>query len=641
LTLVSFGVYFYALADIPRRDQFLYLAERAASASNWDWFWHSVSWSQTRFLREGDPYLFRPLHMAALAIKDMLFRSNPFASGAVNVSLMAISGFSLYRFSSRLVKPVIAIALAVLFIVQHAGLEIVAWGHISPYLLALAFFGFALTEILDTSPETRRHLTAAGLLMLVGSMFHEAVVVVLALSLVVLLYARLRGGNGIRFGGQLPGIFLSRVIVLPLALYAGAYILNFAVHGMPRMDFGASAEALGGGLLDKLSNILSFPGAAATAFVAPFMVKAQYATTELLWWDFSGMQPAIAIVGAVVAIAAFFGTGLSIRALRKGGGSPLAVVTLLTLLMLDGLLLGVGVGRGLMRDIDYLYAATYYYSIAAYVFCLLIAVALHSLNDGALRRNLKRLVVVLVAALIVVNATMTYRTLKSVWPGREQYAERTLAYRQVLKEHSGRYCLAGTDGTASMNTYSMLLRNYFCQPGDARKPAYLGLDKYGRPKLSVLDKRPAQGSEQKVVISQRGGVVLSANEFTRPDISLEVSRGFNAGIVLGSTGGKYLLFVVEGPLVSSHIMSRSSYVRRPEMAAIPYERPHYRLNVRHIGDYVFLFVDDYALASLPASAERTGKVGIFKSGTYEGASDTKLEVSPSRSGADYGFVPVN
>jgi len=45
---LAFAIYLPALPNFPRRDDHLYLSERAFHPDNWDWFFHSLSYTRTR-----------------------------------------------------------------------------------------------------------------------------------------------------------------------------------------------------------------------------------------------------------------------------------------------------------------------------------------------------------------------------------------------------------------------------------------------------------------------------------------------------------------------------------------------------------------------------------------------------------------
>jgi len=611
LLAAGFAAYYYALVDFPRRDHIIYMAERAFVASGWDWFWHSVSLSRSRHMAPGDYYLFRPLHMAVLALRDILFRDNLYACGSVNVLMAAVAGFSLYRFARQLLMPATALLIALLFMVQYAGLEMVAWGHIAPYMLAMAFFGFALTELVR---EEEGSFKRAAIYLALGSLVHEAVVVMLVSTAFVVLLVRLMAGREAR-AREIPlSGYLLWVFALPLLIYGGLDVFDYVYHGTPSV-LGPGDLVLPSSGTSPIGALLSVPGASVVAFVAPFLVKLEPVKDDIFKWDFGAMLAPVQVLGAVLGVSLLAALALCVRALYKGRARRTTLPVMMSVFMLGGTAMGIGIGRVIMRGIEYFYGATYYYSITAFIFCIFIAVGLHHLRaEGRVKRAAWAAAIVLMSLLIVVNFVLMRQALKAQWPVRQAYEHGLEHYKELLGPQMKKYCFMGSDDSMDLNTYSLLLRKYYCLPeGDARTPAYVTRGTDGALWLARLRKLPfgEMSRTQSPPLASAGPFILSASSFNRPDLALTADINYSTGMIFSYKGPfDYLMFMLKGPLVSAH-ETRGGRIKDLQLLAVPRVGTEYHAEVRHSGDAAYLFFGDYLMASIPASKESAGKVGLF------------------------------
>ncbi len=615
LLAVSFVTYYYASADTPRRDHGSYLAERALVETDWDWFWYSVSYSRTRFLRPGDSYLFRPLHMAVLSLKDIFFRSNLFALGFINVTLMAVAAFSLYFFSSRLLKPTTAFIVAVLFMVQYAGLEMVAWGHITSYLLALTFFGFAMGTLLEAESDNKTALKKAGALLLLGSLTHEMTAMALVLAAPLLIFLRWRGGKETSIGGLPLRDYYIWVIAAPVLLYLGLDFLDYLYHGVPQL-LGPANDIASSETSGPLVAILTAAGTAATAFIAPFMVELTNGGTGVLAWDFGSMRPVIVTASAILTLAILFIIYRCICALRTRKSSKVEFTSLLAVLLLAGVMLGVGLGRIHPRGESYFYEATYYYSITAYIFCLLIAISLYYLNKAGVKkmpRFISRAVLVAMIILIAMNFARTREALKMYWPEKKKFARMHLTLDAALEEYSERYCLAGSAAYADVSL--RLLRERTCQKGDGRIPGYLANGEDGSLWLVELEVEPigAFGRPEEVsLLKLAPNLMLSRDSYERPDISLSVNGLSHVFLLFEYQNfSQYSQIELYGPLLHGEIVTGAGKSPLTGYVGLPFVDSPQRLELRYGANLVYVFADGHLVASAPIYNSAPGKIGIY------------------------------
>jgi hypothetical protein len=665
LLAASFATYFYAIADIPYRDHLLYMQERTFMDSDWDWFWHSLSWMRTRILWGEDSYLFRPLHMAVLALKDIMFRNNLFMQGAINIFLMAVAGFSLYLFANRLIGRLSAVAIAVLFIAQHAGLEMVTWGHINPYVIALSFLGFGLTAILKTDAQNQTNLIWAGVFLFLGTLVHEIITVALALTAMAFAYVMLRSGMRAEAGGVPLRRYLVRAMAVPLVVSLGLNLIDYFINGAPQ-----HFDTLVGDPSKLHSAFLTVSGAPLVAFLSPFMVDFILGVSGIRRWDFSGFMPLVIGAGAVMGVALIYGIFLCIRSFRKGKGSPLTLATLMAMFTFCAFIIGVGYGRVYLRDVIYLYYATYYFSITGYIFCLLSAIGLHHMYNlkrfERIKTRLRAAVFVVILALIAVNVTKTIKTLKPEWPERYETALIHIETGRTLSEHEDVFCLAGLSPKAvqaAKGLQSVLLRKHFCRTGDTRRRVYLVAGANGSLWLADMQKQPVENARgaQKVEMEPRywNSEILkgsyphkdlgdempffvSLKDYDRPDLSLTLRHGLNAAVILGYQNSEnFVAFKIVGPIVSVRTMKDGQLSSLMHRNALPSVEPEYRLELRHAGPYIYFFVNDNLITFMPSVFEQPGRLGMaFQKSRINETSFGDFVAAPSKELSPPAFKPM-
>jgi hypothetical protein len=602
--------------------------------------------------------------MALLAIKDILLRSNVYASGAINISFMALAGFSLYLFANRLLGQAAAVALAVLFIVQYPGLEMVTYGHISPYLLALAFFGFAMTELLKIDIRSHPRLIWAGVFLLVGSLVHEIIIVSLLLTAAALMIVNWRQAGRATIKGIPLSSYIIKALIPPILVYLGLNLVDFLYHGAPLPE-----SPLFNGF-PGLPLILAAPGAAAVAFAAPFNVELVPDLLRTLVWDFGDIMPIIIGTGIAVSFLLAVGIYMSIHALMKGSSSPLTLTTLMILFMFMGFIIGVGYGRLYLGDITYMYIATYYYSITGYIFCMLLATGAHWLSKiwctSKSKHYASGAVLVISFALIGINYSMTMTTLKRVGISWSDTAERQLILDEALPENKDEYCLAGflpSSSIFSTGSHSILMRNYFCRSSDNRAPVYVAAKINGSLQLKQLEKQPSNYEENANLVQLGEGgaayenlkaalniknlgdeimVYLSRDTHDTPDLSVTLKHSLNAAIIVGHHDtNNYIAFRVMGPIVRIELVNDGESERLPYRACLPFIEPEYRIEMRHADPYVYFFINDNLMTFMPSRLEQAGKVGIvLQKNNQNETTFSDFVVVPSKESTPLAFTPL-
>lgn len=191
LLFMTFVIYWNGLIDVPRRDQSGFLAEKTYFTSNFDWLIHTLSYNRTRLIGAGDYYLFRPVHMFLISAADIFFRDQPKISGTLSIIYLFLAAAILFFLLRSILNDLVSFLFALLFIVQYVSQEIVLWRHISPYLLALFFWGLSLRSLLIHQRTNKDSTYAIGAFFLfIACCIHEIVTAAAIISVAGFIFLR-------------------------------------------------------------------------------------------------------------------------------------------------------------------------------------------------------------------------------------------------------------------------------------------------------------------------------------------------------------------------------------------------------------------------------------------------------------------
>lgn len=365
---LAFLVFWNGLLDYPRRDQVPFLEEKAQITGGfWNWFWHAFSYNRTRLLWPGDYFLFRPLHMSLLVLADHFFGQLPKFHGALSLFYTGTATWALFTLLRLVIKnSPLALGISGIFLVFYAGNELVLWRHISPYLLALGFFGIGIYLYLRGIPPSKKTLyfwAGAALCFFLGSCIHE--IIALALLIGVFLWAV----------GSPKKTFQNFRSLLPLGLPALSYVVfnvaNF-LYFKPATVLGPADKSQGIHILAMAHSAWLVLSASSAAFLFPPLVHLCIGTTGISQWVFVPDSLLLLLAGGL-----FTGltTWLVIFVFRKGSThQQWTVVFALSLILSYSV--AIGIGRVYVRGLPYFFDSTYYYGVFAFASCLLIGVPL-------------------------------------------------------------------------------------------------------------------------------------------------------------------------------------------------------------------------------------------------------------------------
>ena len=487
LTIWTYGA---SCADVPRRDDLWFMAERAYFPDSLEWWTHTLSFTRTRKLAPGDYLLCRPGHYAVLSTMDILFRGRR-EYAACSFVFMALAGTSLYLATRGAVGRVLALLLAAHFVTQYPGLEIVCWRHISPYLLSVACLGFGWAVL--QGGGTRGRCAVTGMFWTMGALFHEVVPVTLLLvggySVVVGVLARrvseesnrppLAYASGHTFF-QTCSVW---TFLVPVAVYATWSGVDFLLHHPPVLALEQASRSTT--FVTPFASLTTPFNAAATAFLKAASVHLTPGPSGLWVWEFDTGNRTFQRAGAVLLslIAC-----LIPRLLRARG--PASDTAAMGLALLTAIVTALGLGRGLTRGPGYLHQATYYYSLTAFALSLVTAGSLRLLvpqNGSTIAKTLKISVAVWLGAMTLVGASRIRDTLE---PHREhltRWQERHERLRSWLNDENLRLAgIAPGHEDAVQSRVSLLLLQECRWADSSRRGVVLAVHDSGEIELQPI-----------------------------------------------------------------------------------------------------------------------------------------------------------
>ncbi|HEY3490938.1 MAG TPA: hypothetical protein VGK27_12580 [Candidatus Deferrimicrobiaceae bacterium] len=453
--LLWFGVilvlYWPALDLLPMKDHPVFLLERELYRNDWRWFLGALSYNRTRVLFPGDFYLFRPLHMAIVAVEDILFRHDFAVQGVIGCAMFAATATILFTAARRLCGIYAATVGVLIWVSSAAGASIVLWQHIAPYSLAP---GLLLGAVLLLHGERRRSPGAAAACVLAASLLNEsAVVVALALS----GYFLVAGPKATRKGNGAAFLFPA---LLSLALNAFDF---YVLHPVPNI-LGAADRATCAGLFKGIRDYL---GSVGVALLSPWSIRFQDFQTQnfLFYWPFWNLTLfQLSLCALPVSALVVLSSWKFVRRIRSGDGGFEATAGAF-FLMLFFTVSAVCAFRMSTRGEEYLGGATYYYAIAHFAVMGMIFVLLSGRRERLTARFTAPFLLLIATHVFVLHRDLA-RNSEIIRPVISLVRETSSWFR----ENPG-YCYSGGDVLPS--NWSVLLLDYSCSRRPKADPLYL------------------------------------------------------------------------------------------------------------------------------------------------------------------------
>lgn len=606
-------IYWNGRYDFPRADQLTVLAESVSFPDPVDWFLHLVSYNRLRTVGQGDYFLFRPGTHAVLALTDLFLRNKPLLAGLLSIGFMAFAATSLLGEVNRRVGLALSWALALFYASQLAGFEIVAWRHISPYLLSCALTLFAI-------PLLERRGPWGGCLLFLATLFHESVVFGGAVFVAAGSVLWLAGHRHLRR----PIL----VVAGTLALYFTLNVADYLVTAPPGLLGTHNRPANLTTLLHAATITVEFFAATARAtFLFPTVdFSAPSDVFDLVRWKF-GEAPWLNLLGGTIGLAVMAGAW---PAIRKGDVPAMFLAG-----MVISIAFALGFGRGL-RETPYIDGAPYYFALSSAYWVALSSFPLSRLRLPSSHLRSGRTppewtasvwglgpvgAVILLAA--GVQSALTHLAVTRNYPAGVPELDRVVAAAAAVFARTGQ-CYGGV--TPGADPIYDVVAVYFDPCRDGETPALLDrIPAKGwalRPLRLRSDLGVAVAMEPNAEYTQidghyraarAAGFLLSADSFASPAVSTEVTGLRFGGLVVNYSPGNFARFGYTHGTAFVEIVadgaSRGWRNVRPVMNVGPSPT---RLAVVPQGDRM-LFLVNGVVATFAAMAEmpKAGRIGVF------------------------------
>jgi hypothetical protein len=354
---LALSVYWKGRAALPLADHRWILMERDLVGSDWDFLLRMVSFTRARHIQPGDAYLFRPLTHATLAIIDIFLRNELIIQGLLSIGLHALVGFFLFLVLNRFVSRGLSLALAIFFIVQYSGLQMIYWRQISPYMFSLLFLLVAALAWPDK--KTRRPLFnfCGALLCLTAScLFHE--LTVMALCLAFFFFVAVKRQVNSRWW----------LLLVPVAVFLVLNAIDYATHPVP--FFGRHDKGLSG-LPLFFESFFLLAGSHAVAFSLPWLLLLRADMPHGAFVLRVANHADLACGVGIIAIVFLF---LTVQRWRQSKGPRDEIALTLALIYTFAVLLGLALGRGTQRGIACFEGTTEYFYFTNAALCLAVAI---------------------------------------------------------------------------------------------------------------------------------------------------------------------------------------------------------------------------------------------------------------------------
>ncbi len=672
ITTCSFLIYRNGLIDIPRDDHINLIAERALVKSDWDFFWHTLTYTHSSFNRPGDYFLFRPGFYLYHAVLDIFYGHSMLVAGILSVLLHAASVFVLYLLTAHLCGALIGGLCALAFLFQYPGFEMVYWRHINPYLLGLIFFVLGLYWMIRMSEAVHRksRLLRAVLFFSLANLFHESFFYAWAICGIFLMIIFPKSHAE----------FLSQkekrlIFIFPAALY---FILGLAefVIAMPPSLLGPVDNPDFLSLRSVFSNIITFSGLTAAAFLIPVFFDIRFINNfKKAVWDFTALpNELIATFGFIFLfflLGSFFYLFLCYRDKKESAGH---FVSIISIVYLGFMLFGIAAGRMSLRGTDYVKSATYYFYLSSYFLLILSALSIRWLQNrmSAGKYFPQFLPMAAFAFVILWPVPFNYSNLQRTLEPRKNYnnivSTLTFQIADFMKQNP-QYCYAGS----FERSFSDLIPNYLLQRhvcvGEEKKALYVFIAQDEKPWLAEwnsnfntindLHLSPDEFSMgDNMIFEEFSEIFNDFNDKTAPPVEIPIFLGKKsyepvgftvkfenteaAGLVLAyQDSGNFILTGINENRFYVYIIENGDISKKSVLSYFDHSQDSYSLTVNQIDqNAIMVMLDQNILMVLREIGPIRGRLGYYfrKKGKSETILPLKANVAEIKPGNHRAFT---
>jgi hypothetical protein len=476
LATISIALYYQGLIALPKADHAFILAERNFYNSDWDFFKNMISFSRTRHVAPGDAFLFRPGTHALLGLIDIFLRPNLFAIGFLSIFWHAITAWTIFL-TGQLVKSTwIGFLLAIWFIVQFSGIDMILWRHISPYIFSLIFFsiGLALLNSAKSTPSSSR-LLGCSCLFFLSMCFHEFLSIALPITGLLMLT------RGVIFEKRYNYLSITQINLICFIPSLLFFLLNFldfylnTAQVLVLNDAGNSANP------KSIFNAIYFIGLCFTAYFIPYLINFQN-LREKTSWDFFSALPkqfflVFGLISLIIICYSYF-NHLKRKSTTTNDFSFILICNYILILIGSLVILRMN-----MRGMVYMKFATYYFYFTNYLVTLIFIYKADSIVNYLKYKlgsvyflRLRVLLLLFYFSTIVLSTTSILFTLeKYTTPNDKLMTSLTYFVAQNTEEPSN-FCYAGSHNGASQFVDDRLLFRHHCALWVNKIPIHLKID---------------------------------------------------------------------------------------------------------------------------------------------------------------------
>lgn len=487
LTAFSIALYSKGLIALPKADHGFILAERSFYNSDWDFFKHMISFSRTRHVAPGDTFLFRPGTHALLGLIDIFLRPNLFAIGFLSIFWHAITAWTIFLTGQLFKSACIGFLLAIWFIVQFSGIDMILWRHISPYMFSLIFFGLGLA-LLSSSKNTpsSSRLLGCSCLFFLSMCFHEF------LSIALLLSGLLMFTREVIFKKRCNYLTVTQINLLCFTPSLLFFLLNFLDFYMntPKVlelnDAGNSASP------KSIFNAIYFIGLCFTAYFTPYLINFENLREKTSWDFFSALPKQFFLVFGLISLVTIcysYYNHLKRRSTTINDFSFFLICNYILILIGSLVILRMN-----FRGIVYMKFATYYFYFTNYLVTLIFIYKIDSIVNYLKCKlgivyflRLRVLLLFFYISTIALSTTSILFTLeKYTTPNDKLMSSLTYFVAQNTGETSN-FCYAGAQNGSAQFIDDRLLFRHHCYLWLNKLPLYLKIDSNGLLELTNND----------------------------------------------------------------------------------------------------------------------------------------------------------
>jgi len=345
-----------------------------------DWALHVVTFGRSRLDGIGDAMLYRPGLWSFHLLQDYFFRVNFALSGFSSFLQFSSLATALYWACRKHLSPLLAVGIILLFVTLPTNQTIVGWRHITPYLLAFPFAFAACNGMGTDVVSSKTRWFTCFLILIISMSFHDAIAVAMCVAIAL-------GGYFVATGGAR----CQKTDLLMLGVAGGAVLIYYAGSLIEYWWLAPDSLTYGITTLESLrvekhfklwfvpssgkSLICQLYWVFAATFRAAFLsfTATHFWEHELVMWRFYQESPLLNAIAFIFGMLILWCSTARLRDCRRANGwSGSDLMAMWSIALIVAVVLGLVLGRGLVRGMGYLDRAGYYWTLTSFCWFYLL-----------------------------------------------------------------------------------------------------------------------------------------------------------------------------------------------------------------------------------------------------------------------------